>query len=95
VARSGESSSLARVIVTKGVRMAVLAAETGLSLNATRRIVRGEQEPSIVHALLIAESVEDEVESLFAPLGRTGEGRKYVDDSRSAGRPGRRRMPRL
>jgi transcriptional regulator with XRE-family HTH domain len=74
-------SALWRTLSDKGLGVAELAAETGLSLNAIRRIVNGEHEPSIVHALLIAQALEHEVETLFG-------GRKDVDDTCRAGGAG-------
>jgi DNA-binding XRE family transcriptional regulator len=74
---------LARALVRKGVGVAGLAAEAGLSINAMRRIVRGQQVPSVITALRIARVLEEEVEVLFAKGGWD------VDDSCRSRRAGR------
>lgn len=70
------SSPLAQIMIDKGLGVAALAADAGLSINAARRIVNGQQQPSIVTALLIARSVDEEVEALFSQRGRRTRGRK-------------------
>ena len=81
MSNSSSASTLATVLANKGLPATMLASETGLSLNTVRRVVSGEQEPSLIHALLIAAVVEQEVEALFSPHRDPREGRKRVNGS--------------
>lgn len=72
-------STLSQALRVRGLPVAALAAETGLSINATRRIVHGDQVPSIATALAIAKFVDTEVEVLFALTVGREEGGYDVD----------------
>jgi len=82
-------SLLSGALRRRGLSIAAVASETGLSINAARRIVRGVQVPSILTALTIGKLVGERIERLFGYTVDPGEGGSHVDRScraRGAGR---------